>query len=154
MDMEVKSALDHMDPLKEPGPDGFLVNFYQQKWAMGPEVCCTVLKFLNCSQIDGYVNPTNIVLIPKTKSPIRVSEFKPISLCNVIYKLISKVLANRLKLVLPYIISCNQSAFIPGKLITDNILAAYETLHTMHTRMWSKVGFMGIKLDMSNGMIG
>jgi hypothetical protein len=47
------------------------------------------------------------------------------------------------------VISQNQSAFLPRRLITDNILAAYETLHTMHTRLWSKVGFMGIKLDMS-----
>jgi hypothetical protein len=65
------------------------------------------------------------------------------------YKLISKVLSNRLKVVLLFIISCNQSAFILGRLISYNILAAYETLHTMHTCMWSKVRSMGIKLDMS-----
>jgi hypothetical protein len=63
--------------------------------------------------------------------------------------MVSKVLANRIKEVLPSVISSNQSVFIPGRLITDNVLAAYETLHTMHTIMWSKVGFMGIKLDMS-----
>jgi hypothetical protein len=68
---------------------------------------------------------------------------------NVLYKIVSKVLANRLKVTLPMVISLNQSAFLPGRLITDNILAAYETLHTMQTRLWSKVGFMGIKLDMS-----
>jgi hypothetical protein len=64
-------------------------------------------------------------------------------------RLFPKVLANRLKVTLPMVISLNQSAFLPGRLITDNILAAYETLHTMQTRLWSKVGFMGIKLDMS-----
>jgi hypothetical protein len=67
----------------------------------------------------------------------------------VIYKLISKVLAKRLKVVLPDIISCYQSVFIPGRMINDNILVAYETMHFMQTRMWSKVGFMGIKIDMS-----
>jgi hypothetical protein len=65
------------------------------------------------------------------------------------YKIIAKVLANRLKIILPHVISANQSAFIPGRLITDNIVAAYETLHSMQTRMRSKVGYMGIKLDMS-----
>jgi hypothetical protein len=78
-----------------------------------------------------------------------VEDFCPISLCNVIYKLVSKVLVNRLKEVLNYVISPNQSAFIPSRLIIDNVLAAYETLHSMHTRMWSKVGFMGVKFDMS-----
>jgi hypothetical protein len=78
-----------------------------------------------------------------------VTDFRPINLCNVLYKLISKILVNRLKEVLPYIISSMQSAFIPGRLITNNILVAFKTMHFMQTRMWSKVNFMGLKLDMS-----
>lgn len=77
------------------------------------------------------INTTHITLIPKVQSPVSVTEFRPISLCNVICKLISKVLANQLKVELPNIISCAQSAFIPGRLITDNIIAAFETMHTM-----------------------
>ena len=76
-------------------------------------------------------NHTNITLIPKVKSPEFITDFRPISLCNVVYKLVSKVLTNRLKAVLPAVVSENQSAFQAGRLTTDNILMAFETLHCM-----------------------
>lgn len=94
-------------------------------------------------------NYTYLALVPKKNNPLSVSNFRPISLCNVVYKILSKVMANRLKIVLPSIISCNQSAFVPGRLISDNILGAYETLHTMHTHMHGRVGYMAVILDMS-----
>ena len=147
---ELYSALMQMAPLKAPGLDGFLADFYQQNWStVGTEVCKVILHFLNGSKLEENINETQIALIPKKVAPSSVFDFKPISLCNVSYKIIAKVLANRLKLVLSHVISTNQGAFIPGRLITDNIVAAYETLHSMHTRMWSKVGYMGIKLNMS-----
>jgi hypothetical protein len=107
------------------------------------------LNFFLTSRFDEEVNLTVIALIPKIASPTKVSEFRPISLCNVFYEIISKTLANRLKIFLPTIISANQSDFIPGRLITDNVLVAYETLHSMHTKMWGKTGYMTLKLDMS-----
>jgi hypothetical protein len=107
------------------------------------------LHTLNSVIMPSSLNRTNIALIPKVKNPTRVTEFRPISLCNVMYKVISKVLANRLKKILPLIISPVQSVFIPGRLITDNVLVAYEMLHTIHTRMRDKKGFMAVKLDMS-----
>ena len=58
-----------------------------------------------------------------------MSDFKPIALCKIVYKIIAKVIANRLKTILPSIISDNQSAFIPGKFITDNIMLAFELSH-------------------------
>jgi hypothetical protein len=147
---EISSALHQMPPNKAPGPDGFSAAFFQHNWpAIQGEVSDAILHFLNNGQLEPRINCTNIALVPKLKNPANVSDFRPIGLCNVLYKMVSKVLANRLKEVLPSVISSNQSAFIPGRLITDNVLAAYETLHTMHTNMWSKVGFMGIKLDMS-----
>jgi hypothetical protein len=95
------------------------------------DVCNAVLRFLKNGQFDKEINATNIALIPKKKNPSRVIDFQPISLCNVVYKLIAKVLANQLKRVLGEIISLNQSTFIPGGLITDNVLITFEALHTM-----------------------
>ena len=85
------------------------------------------------------INYTHIVLIPKVKKQENMVDFRLISLCSVIYKIISKVLANRLKLILPQLISPTESAFVPGRLITNNMLVAYETLHAMHIRKkWRK----------------
>jgi hypothetical protein len=147
---DISTALNQMAALKAPRPDSFIAGFNQQNWAtIHKEICIAILSFFNTSVLDNRINMTNIALIPKLTSPSKVTDFRPINLCNVIYKLISKVLANQLKEVLPGIISPSQSAFIPGRLITDNVIVAYETMHSMQTRMWSKVGFMGLKLDMS-----
>jgi hypothetical protein len=136
---EIRKALFQMHPLKAPGPDGFPAAFYQRNWStVGGEVCRAVLAFLNEGRMDMGINSTNIVLIPKVDSPSKPSEYRPISLCNVFYKLISKVLANRLKPILPHIVSPEQSAFVSGRLISDNILVAFETLHTMATRLSGK----------------
>ncbi|XP_062171134.1 uncharacterized protein LOC133876926 [Alnus glutinosa] len=147
---EVRCALFQMHPFKSPGPDGFSARFFQQSWGVvGSDVTRVVLNVLNGGLIEGGINSTYICPVPKINSPSKVSDFRPISLCDVIYKIISKVLANRLKQVLPFIISSEQSAFIPGRLITDNILIAFEAFHTMDTRLKGKEGFMALKLDMS-----
>ncbi|KAL0011169.1 hypothetical protein SO802_006277 [Lithocarpus litseifolius] len=147
---EVKEALFQMGPTKAPGPDGMNALFYQKFWhIVGDDVVSAILDFLNNGNMLPEINHTNIVLIPKVKNPQKMSEFRPISLCNVIYKIISKVLVDRLKQVLPDIISPTQSAFVPGRLITDNVLVAYETIHTMHVRKKGKKGTMTLKLDVS-----
>jgi hypothetical protein len=88
------------------------------------------------------------VLIPKVKHPQEMKQFCPISLCNVIYKLCSKVLANRLWGLLDEIVSEEQSAFVPGRLITDNVLVAYECMHYLH-RKKGKTSACAIKLNMA-----
>ena len=124
--------------------------FYQKYWHLiGEDVSNAVITCLNSSKILKAINHTYITLIPKVKNPEIVSEFRPISLCNVIYKIISKMLTNRLKSVLPQIVSESQSAFVPRRLITDNILVAFKTLHHMHQQRNGKIGSVALKLDMS-----
>ncbi len=125
---EVELALKQMAPLKALGPDGMPPLFFQKYWkVVGPEVTQGVLSCLNLGHILNAINHTFITLIPKVKTPERITEFRPISLCNVTYKLISKVIANRLKCILSSIISKAQSVFVPGRLITNNVLVAFET---------------------------
>jgi len=99
---EVDKALAQMQPLKAPGPDGYVVCFYQKHWSIiGQEVQQTILNFLNHGIFDLLINYTYITLIPKNSNAAKISDYRPIRLCNVLYKLIAKILANRLKQVLP-----------------------------------------------------
>jgi hypothetical protein len=98
---EVVVALGQMHPLKSPRPDGFLTCFYQRSWdTVKKEVCKSVLDFLHHDIFYPFINRTYIALVPKIKPPSSLIDYRPISLCNVLYKLCSKVLANRLKRVL------------------------------------------------------
>ena len=147
---EVHKALKQIHPKKFSGPDGMPPLFYQHFWSLTSEcVTKTVLDFLNLGIIPPNFNETHIVLIPKTKNPTKVTQYRLISLCNVISKLTSKVIANRLKCFLPHIVSENQSASRSDRLITDNIIVAFETIHHLNKKRSGKVGEMALKLDMS-----
>ncbi|XP_062094300.1 uncharacterized protein LOC133800357 [Humulus lupulus] len=149
-DSEVKAALFQMHPDKSPGPDGFNPGFYQKFWdIVGPDVVRLVQHFFMFAEFPDHLNQTHIVLIPKKSKPESMSDLRPIALCNVIYKIASKVMANRLKKVLHNIISETQSAFIPGRLITDNIMVSFEVMHYLKRKSTGKDGFMALKLDMS-----
>ena len=114
---EVEAAIKEMKPITAPGPDGMPPLFYQYFWSLiGEDICAAVLDCLNNCKIPREINCTNITLIPKVKSPELITEFRPISLCNVVYKIVAKVLANILKAILPHVISENQSVFQAGRL--------------------------------------
>lgn len=147
---EIVTALKSMDPYKDAGPDGMNPNFFQKHWGIvGKDVVDMILGFLNNGEDIPDCNQTNIALVPKKKSSQVLGDFRPISLCNVVYKLISKTIANRMKGVLVDLISPNQSAFVPGRLIFDNTMVAYETIHTMRKKATGGKGLMAIKLDMA-----
>ncbi|XP_041027032.1 uncharacterized protein LOC121267250 [Juglans microcarpa x Juglans regia] len=139
-----------MDGLSSPGPNGFPAAFYQQNWdVVGRQVSESVMYVLNSKGNLDVINNTFIALIPKKNNCTKVSDFRPISICNVLYKIISKVIANRLKKILTSIISQNQSAFIPGRLISGNVIVTFEALHSMNCKMAGREGYMAMKLDMS-----
>lgn len=109
-----------------------------------------MLSSLNSSALLKSINHTFITLIPKVHNLEKVSEFRLISLCNVIHTIFSKVIANCLKPLLNSIISKTHTAITVDRLITDNILIVFESLHHMKTNCSRKKGFMALKLDMSN----
>ncbi|KAL9684008.1 hypothetical protein QQ045_021439 [Rhodiola kirilowii] len=139
-----------MCPTKAPGPDGFHAMFYQKYWhIIKDSVIHSVKRVFSSGRMEEGMNETLIVLIPKIKKPKKIEEFRPISLCNVSAKIVMKVIANRLKDILPEIVSDSQSAFVPGRLITDNILLAREVLHYVKSRRNQKKCFFSLKTDMS-----
>ena len=150
MEWEVEVALKQMAPLKALGPVSMLPLFYQNYWCLiGDVVTKTILSYLNSTTIPHPLYHTFITLIPKIKNLVAVFDYCPISLCNVLYKKFSNVLANRLKKILTSIITEHQSAFTKHRLISDNILVAFETLHSMNIYKFSKSGYMAVKLDVS-----
>ena len=102
---EVCTTISPTDPYNSPGLDSFSPCFYQKFWPVIREVCKTILFCLNSGRSLETINDTNIFLIPKKNISSWVTDFRPISLCHVIYNLVAKVIANRLKCVLPHIIS-------------------------------------------------
>ncbi|XP_022030437.1 uncharacterized protein LOC110931348 [Helianthus annuus] len=130
---EVRQAIFSIGSDKAPGPDGFTAGFFKSAWPIvGNEVSNAVMDFFVTGRLLRELNHTLIVLIPKITSPSVVTDYRPIACCNVLYKCISKIIAERIKVALNDIVSINQSAFVPGRKISDNILLTQELMHNYH----------------------
>ncbi|KAL4324280.1 hypothetical protein GQ457_11G002870 [Hibiscus cannabinus] len=147
--VEVKDAFIHIHPNKAPGIDGLPSSFFRRFWSVcGEDFVSLCLDILNGKIDFAEVNQTVIVLIPKVDKPDLIKQYRPISLCNVVYKTCAKVLVNRLRPLMNTCIAPNQSAFVPGRLISDNVLITHEIMHYLKSSKNGPNKGSAIKLDM------
>lgn len=147
---EIIKALTQMCPTKALKPDGLPAVLFQKHWqSVKVRVLSTRLYVLNNQGNIAPLNHNYIALIPKVAKPRKVTDFRLISLCNVIYRIVTKTIANKLKPILAQIISPTQNAFIPHRLITDNIIIGYECLHKIKHCKGKKNDKVALKLDIS-----
>lgn len=145
---EVENSVRSMGKFKAPGPDGFQPVFYQECWdTVGQSVIRFLLEFFNTGILPSETNDALVVLIAKVAKPERMAQFRPISLCNVLFKTITKTMVMRLKKVIPKLIGPAQASFIPGRLSTGNIVVVQEVVHSMRRKKGRK-GWMLLKLDL------
>ncbi|GAU45528.1 hypothetical protein TSUD_400750 [Trifolium subterraneum] len=148
--VEIQQALFQMHPDKSPGPDRFNPAFYQRFWEQcSDDIFSAAYTLLERGYFPISLNETNICLIPKCDNPTSMKDLRPISLCNVLYKMIFKVLANRLKCCLDKCVSQEQSAFVEGRSIRDNALIATEVIHSLKRKTTGRRGELALKIDIS-----
>ncbi|GKB81287.1 RNA-directed DNA polymerase, eukaryota, reverse transcriptase zinc-binding domain protein [Tanacetum coccineum] len=120
---DIKSVIFYIEDSKAPGPDTFTSKFFKASWGIiGGDVCKAVKEFFSSGKMLGELNTTIISIVPKSKNPRKAFDYRLIACYNVVYKCISKVIANRLKDIFSRLIDPNQGAFIGGRQISDNIL--------------------------------
>ncbi|GKV30099.1 hypothetical protein SLEP1_g38957 [Rubroshorea leprosula] len=145
---EIWRALNSMKPFKAPGSDGVHPFFYQKLWEhTRSKVCIDILQAFSTSTVPLGWNNCLLVLIPKVENPESITQFRPIGLCNTSYKIISKLLVNRIKPLLDTIISPCQASFIPGRKGTDNVIILQELIHSFNKKTGC-TGDMIIKIDL------
>ena len=145
---EVKAIVWDLQLDKASGPDGFPIAFYDTFWHLIKNYLMKMIRYvIRKKKIGGFTNCTFLSLIPKDPRPSSLNRFRPISLCNSSYKIISKIIASRLKPLLPSLISENQGIFFPNRQIVHNIILVQEALHTSLSR--NEKGFI-LKMDMVN----
>ncbi|KAJ4910603.1 Uncharacterized protein Rs2_05224 [Raphanus sativus] len=144
---DIKNAFFSMPRNKTGGPDGYSVEFYIATWDLiGPEITEAILEFFSSGSLLKQWNTASLVLIPKIPNASHPSEFRPISCLNTVYKVISKLLASRLKEILPLMVSKAQSAFLPGRLLAENVLLATDLVNGYNTQNVSPRGMLKVDL--------
>lgn len=146
---EIKATIDALHPLKASGPYGFSGIFFTHYWeTIRFQVTNFVQESFRAGELEKCLNKSFIVLVPKSGNATEFNHFRPISLCNFTYKIISKIIEERLKIFLPRLISPNQGAFISGRWIADNMVLAHELVHKIK-KFKGKEGLMMAKIDLS-----
>ena len=149
---EVEISLWSIKPFKAPGPDGYYAGFYQRNWHIVKDsVVKLVVEIFESGSMPLHLNKTLITLIPKCPGADCLSLFRPISLCTTIYKLVTKVLVNRIRPMLNKLVSPLQTAFVPGRKGMNNMIIVQELIHTMKQKK-GKQGYMAIKVDLERHM--
>lgn len=140
---EISKAVRNIGAYKAPGPDGYQAIFYHKYWdTIGNSFCNLIQDCFTNKMIPRDMNCTNIVLIPKVTNPESITHFRPIGLSNVSYKVVSKIIVNRIRPLLDNIISPFQSSFIPGRLTTDNVIICQEIIHSLKNNKARKGGMI------------
>lgn len=144
---EVKTAVFALDPESAAGPDGYSGRFYQACWEIiSPDLLTAVQEFFAGVPLPKSVASGLIVLLPKKEYPSSFGDYRPICLCNFINKIFTRILCDRMKVLLPRLISEDQSAFLSGRDITDSILLGQEVVQHLDKRVRGHNIFF--KLDM------
>ena len=145
---EIKDVLWSMKLYKAPGSDGLHARFFQRFWfVVGESIKEEVRRVFIERKVPDYLNKTLIVLIPKIQGPETIGNYRPISLCNTIYKIISKIIVARIRLHLEHLVSQYQTTFVPGRRGADNVIIVQELIHTIG-RIKGRKGYMAIKIDL------
>lgn len=149
---EIKAALFSIGESKAPGPDGYTSGFFKKAWPTVGDLCCkAVQEFFILSMLLKQLNHIAVSLIPKSSHAQDMGDFRPIACCNVMYKVISKVLASRLVPILGHIIDNAQSAFVEGRNMIDNIHLSQELLRNYSKRRVSPRCL--VKVDLKKALI-
>ncbi|KAJ4778130.1 RNA-directed DNA polymerase (reverse transcriptase)-related family protein [Rhynchospora pubera] len=148
-DEEIRTAFWSIGPDKAPGPDGLSARFIRTNWdTLGPVFSQEIVAWFTTKSIPARQAHTNLVLVPKTKNPMSVTQYRPISVSNVIYKTFAKILSLRLKHLLPNLISSEQTAFLKGREISENTILVREILHSFDTQRFTSQAFL-MKTDLT-----